>query len=199
MSAGARSADAPIAAGRMSAAPTDARASGSAPAREALRAALRRPAEQSSPAPEPAGQAAALSAPVDFDGNWPALVSEVRAGGMAAQFLQQSELLDHEALHFRLRVPMRALAEAATVKRAREVLAAHFGREVRLSVEVGAIAGPTAAALASQRRAEEQADARAAIEADPFVQTLLNEFGGTIVPGSVRPAAGNRPSGESNA
>ncbi|MFP5405904.1 MAG: hypothetical protein ACLGHY_06040 [Gammaproteobacteria bacterium] len=118
---------------------------------------------------------------------------------MAAQFLQQSGLIDHEGLHFRLRVPIRALAEAATVNRAREVLAAHFGRDVRLSAEVGAVTGATAAALASRRRADELASAQAAIEADPFVQTLLNEFGGTIVPGSVRPAAGNRPAGEMNA
>lgn len=118
---------------------------------------------------------------------------------MAAQFLQQSELLGHQELHFRLRVPIRPLAEAATVKRARDLLAAHFGRDVRLSVEVGAVAGPTAAAAAHQRRSDDQASAQAAIEADPFVQTLLNEFGGTIVPGSVRPAAGNRPPGEMNA
>ena len=79
----------------------------------------------------------------------------------------------------------------ANFNRAREALSAHFGRAVRLSVEVGAVEGPTAAAIASERRAEEQAGAQAAIEGDPFVQSLLNDFGGTIVPGSVRPSAGN--------
>jgi DNA polymerase-3 subunit gamma/tau len=141
-------------------------------------------------APQPAPAASA------FDGDWPALVARVRAGGMAAQFLQQSALVDHEGLHFKVKVPIRPLAEPATVNRAREALGAHFGAEVRLSVEVGAVQGPTAAAHASRQRAERQAEAEAAIEADPFVQTLLKDFGGTIVPGSVRPSAADRPPGE---
>ena len=126
------------------------------------------------------------------------LASEIwcRNGGVTAQFLQQSALVGWEGLSFRLKVPIRPLAEPATVNRAREALAAHFGREVRIEVEVGAVEGPTAAAVARQRRAEEQAEAQAAIEADPFVQTLLKDFGGTIVPGSVHPAAANRPAGE---
>jgi DNA polymerase-3 subunit gamma/tau len=145
-------------------------------------------------APAPAPVQAAAAAPVQaaapaFEGDWPALVAQLRAGGMAAQFLQQSALVEHEGLAFRVRVPIRPLAEPSTVKRVREALAAHFGQEVRLTVEVGAIEGPTAAALAGQRRAEQQAGAQAAIEADPFVQALLKDFGGTIVPGSVRPAA----------
>jgi DNA polymerase-3 subunit gamma/tau len=115
---------------------------------------------------------------------------------MAAQFLQQSALVDHEGLHFKVKVPIRPLAEPATVNRAREALGAHFGAEVRLSVEVGVVQGPTAAAVASRQRAERQAEAEAAIEADPFVQTLLKDFGGTIVPGSVRPSAADRPPGE---
>ncbi|MCM5569799.1 DNA polymerase III subunit gamma/tau [Burkholderiaceae bacterium FT117] len=141
-------------------------------------------------------RAAVADSAAAFDGDWPALVAQVRAGGMAAQFLQQSALVAHEGLHFRLKVPIRPLAEPATVNRAREALAAHFGAEVRLSVEVGAVQGPTAAAVASRLRAEKQAEAEAAIDADPFVQTLLKDFGGTIVPGSVRPAAGNPTPGE---
>jgi DNA polymerase-3 subunit gamma/tau len=135
-----------------------------------------------------------LASAREFDGDWPTLVAGLRAGGMAAQFLQQSALIEHEGLAFKVRVPIRPLAEPTTVKRAREALSAHFGREVRLNVEIGAIEGPTAAARASERRAEQQAGAQAAIEADPFVQTLLKDFGGTIVPGSVRPSAGVNPS-----
>lgn len=162
----------------------------SAPQRDAAPQPRPSPREQFSPQPAPAASASA------FDGDWPALVARVRAGGMAAQFLQQSALVDHEGLHFKVKVPIRPLAEPATVNRAREALGAHFGAEVRLSVEVGVVQGPTAAAVASRQRAERQAEAEAAIEADPFVQTLLKDFGGTIVPGSVRPSAADRPPGE---
>ncbi|HRO60283.1 MAG TPA: DNA polymerase III subunit gamma/tau, partial [Burkholderiaceae bacterium] len=61
----------------------------------------------------------------DFDGDWPALVERVQASGMAAQFLRQSELIGHEGLQFRVRVPIRPLAEASTVNRAREALSRH--------------------------------------------------------------------------
>ncbi|MFA7665225.1 MAG: DNA polymerase III subunit gamma/tau [Burkholderiaceae bacterium] len=131
---------------------------------------------------------ATATAPVAFDGDWPGLVARLSAGGMAAQFLQQSALIGHEGLSFRLKVPIRPLAEPSTVNRVRTILSGYFGAEVRLSVEVGSVDGPTAAAIASRDRAERQAEAEAAIDADPFVQTLLKDFGGTIVPGSVRPA-----------
>ncbi|HRO60282.1 MAG TPA: hypothetical protein PK177_14135, partial [Burkholderiaceae bacterium] len=62
------------------------------------------------------------------------------------------------------------------------------------------VVGQTAAVVASRRQAEDLADAQAAIEADPFVQSLLEDFGGTIVPGSVRPLAEpESPAGESHA
>jgi DNA polymerase-3 subunit gamma/tau len=86
-----------------------------------------------------------------------------------------------------VRVPIRPLAEPGTVARVREALAAHFGAPVRLSAEVGAVAGQTAAAVASQQRSERLQQAQEAMESDPFVQTLLTDFGGRIIPGSVRP------------
>src|SRR5690606_26427268 len=97
------------------------------------------------------GAAGAADSPAtrSFDGNWPALVAEVKAVGLVAQFLQQSALVEHDGLSFRLRVPIRPLAEPGTVNRARAVLSGHFGAEVRLSVEVGAVDGPTAAAIPS--------------------------------------------------
>jgi DNA polymerase III subunit gamma/tau len=44
-------------------------------------------------------------------------------------------------------------------------------------------------AAASSTRAERQRQAEAVIEADPFVQGLLRDFGGQIVPGSIQPRA----------
>ena len=122
-----------------------------------------------------------------FDGDWPALAERVRLTGFAQQFMQQSELVAHDGLSLRVRVPIRPLAEAATVGKVRDALSAHFGAPVRLSVEVGAVAGTTAAAVASQRNVERLDQARASLEADPFVRTLLTDFGGRILPDSVKP------------
>jgi DNA polymerase-3 subunit gamma/tau len=108
--------------------------------------------------------------------------------GFARQFLEQSELIAHQGIEFRVRVPIRPLAEAATVARVREALGAHFGSPVRLSVEVGQVAGTTAAQVAETQRGQRLDEAREALEADPFVRDLLDEFDGRIVPDSIRPA-----------
>ncbi|MGD9943628.1 MAG: DNA polymerase III subunit gamma/tau [Burkholderiaceae bacterium] len=137
-----------------------------------------------------AASATAAEAIVGFDGDWASLAERIAVNGFVRQFMQQSELLAVDGTLFRLRVPIRPMADPATVNRVREALSAHFGAPVRIEVEVGAVQGPTAAGVAAQRRAERQAQAQAALEADPFVRTLLDEFDGAIVPGSVRPLAG---------
>jgi len=123
----------------------------------------------------------------EFDGDWPALAAALPLTGFAQQFMQQSELVSRDGLSLRVRVPIRPLAEPPTVNRVREALSAYFGAPVRLAVEVGPIGGATAAAAAEQDRAQRLDRARAAIEADPFVRSLLTDFGGRIVPDSVRP------------
>jgi DNA polymerase-3 subunit gamma/tau len=122
-----------------------------------------------------------------FDGDWPALAAVLPVSGFSRQFMQQSELIEHEGLSFRVRVPIRPLSEPVTVNKVRDALSAYFGGPVRLSVEVGAVHGQTAAAALSQQESERLDQARAAIESDPFVQTLLSDFDGRIVPDSVKP------------
>ena len=128
------------------------------------------------------------AAPVALDAAWPELAARLPLSGLAREFAMQSELLGLVDGEFRLRVPVRALAEAATVAKVRDALVERFGSSARLAVEIGATTpGATAAAVASQHNAERLQQAQLAIESDPFVRTLLADFGGRIVPGSVRP------------
>ncbi len=170
-----------------------------APGAPAVSAAPAAPAAASPEAAPPAAAAApATAAPADqprseatgsspFDGNWPALAARVRLGGFAQQFLEQSELLGHDGLAFRVRVPIRPLAEAGTLAKVREGLAAHFGQPVQLSVEVGAVGQATAAQVAQEQRNRRLAQARDSLERDPFVRGLIDDLGGRIVPDSIRP------------
>jgi DNA polymerase-3 subunit gamma/tau len=134
---------------------------------------------------------AARAAPITFDGDWPALAAAVNArmgrAGLVGQFMTQSELLRADPDGFTLRVPVKPLAEPALVGKVREVLAGHFGRSVALRVEVGAVQGTTAAAVRTREQAQAHAQARATIEGDDFVKTLLSGFDGTILPDSIRP------------
>ncbi|HLS56612.1 MAG TPA: DNA polymerase III subunit gamma/tau [Zeimonas sp.] len=151
----------------------------------------------SSAATSAATSAAATAPRATFDGDWPALAAQLRVGGFVQQFMHQSELIEADGLRFRVRVPVRLLAEPSTVNRVREALGAHFGAPVRLEVELGRVGSATVAAASERARAERQARAQASIETDPFVRTLIDEFGGAIVPGSVRPIGDRAPtSGE---
>ncbi len=131
----------------------------------------------------PAGRTSVMR----FDGDWPGLAARLQVAGLVQQFMHQSELIEVDGLRFRLRVPIRALAEPGTVKRVRAALGAHFGAPVRLDVEVGRVGQDTVAAASARGRVERQVQAQAAIDADPFVRTLIEDFDGSIVPGSVRP------------
>jgi len=126
--------------------------------------------------------------PPVFTGDWPALAASLPLKGLAQQLAHQSELhrVVGRALH--LRVPVAAIGEANVAERLQAALNEHFGVEVRVHCEIGAVTH-TAAAVDAAARAERQREAEAEIDRDPFVQGLLREFGGQIVPGSVQPRA----------
>uniref|UniRef100_UPI000AD114CD DNA polymerase III subunit gamma/tau C-terminal domain-containing protein n=1 Tax=Cupriavidus gilardii TaxID=82541 RepID=UPI000AD114CD len=126
--------------------------------------------------------------PAIFGGDWPALAASLPLKGLAQQLAYQSELARVQGRTFVLRAPVAAIAEGNAVERLAQALSDHFGEAVRVHCEVGTVS-ETAAAADAQARAERQRAAEAAIENDPFVQGLLREFGGQIVPGSIQPRA----------
>ena len=139
--------------------------------------------------------APAIATTLDFDGDWPSLVARLHAAqGAVRQLLAQSELKGVQGQVFQVQVPIRHLAEPSLVERARELLADHFGAGVQLQVTVGQTGGQTAAARASEQQARRQAESEEAIKADPFVRTLLEEFGATILPDSIKPLDGEKSS-----
>jgi DNA polymerase-3 subunit gamma/tau len=149
-------------------------------------------ARPSAPTPGPApGSAApdavpAAAAPPGLD--WPALAVALKLNGLARELALRSELLAHEGDHLSLRVPVKALLEAGSEARLRTALCEHFGRPVGLSTQVGPVSGATAASRSEQARAVLQQQAEDAIYADPFVRELIENFGASVDPRSIRPA-----------
>jgi DNA polymerase-3 subunit gamma/tau len=141
------------------------------PAAAAARAALEPPAP-----PEPSGA---------FD--WPALAAGLKLTGLAREMAMRSELVARDGDHFTLRVPVKALLEAGNEARVRTALSEHFGRPIGLSTQVGATRGATAASRSEQARAVLQKQAEDAIYADPFVRELIDNFGASVDPRSIRP------------
>jgi DNA polymerase III subunit gamma/tau len=134
---------------------------------------------------------------IGFNGDWPALAVGLALKGISYQLAFNSELMALEGGTLRLNVPVPQYAEASQVAKLKVALAERLGKEVDVLVEVGP-ARRTAAAFDAAARAQRQKDAEREIGADPFVQSLIREFGASIVPGSIRPiapdAAGSTPS-----
>ena len=96
--------------------------------------------EPGPPAVPPRAAAPAPAATLGrFDGDWPALAACLQVGGFVQQFMHQSELIEADGLRFKVRVPIRPLAEPATVNRVRDALGAHLGAPVRSAVAGGAV------------------------------------------------------------
>ncbi|WP_432257504.1 DNA polymerase III subunit gamma/tau [Cupriavidus sp. TMH.W2] len=161
------------------------------PAREAAA-----PATQPAPAPAESAKLVAPRPPAAgedgtppaFTGEWPVLAAGLPLKGLAQQLAYQSELTQVVGRTFHLRIPVAALGENGVAERLQQALCDHFGEPVRVVCEVGGVS-ITAAAADAEARAERQRQAEAVIQADPFVQGLLRDFGGQIVPGSIQPRA----------
>jgi DNA polymerase-3 subunit gamma/tau len=149
------------------------------------------------PSPEPAAPPPLMLHPVaalNWDGNWPQLAAALPLRGVVQQLAQQSELTrcghdkdnDSGPVQFDLRVPLGTLCSAASVEKLAATLSEHFSHPVRVNTEIGAV-HHTANAQALAERAERQRDAEQTMNSDPFVQTLMREFGAIIVPGSIKP------------
>jgi len=133
------------------------------------------------------------SAPVpelSWDGHWPALAASLPVRGVAQQMTQQSELVsckqDGNAHVFRLRLPLATLLSSGSVEKLSAALTERFEKNIRVETEIGAVEH-TANAQAVAEREVRQQQAEKSIQGDSFVQTLMREFGATIVTGSIRP------------
>jgi len=122
--------------------------------------------------------------------DWPALVGQLPLKGVAQQLATQSELLSSEEAGqvrmMKLRVPVETLLSAGSADKLAAALSDFFGKTVRLEAEIGSVTR-TAHAVSVAEQARRQQLAEQTLNDDPFVQTLIREFGATIVPGSIKP------------
>lgn len=125
-----------------------------------------------------------------WDGNWPQLAASLNLRGVAQQLAMQSELVECEAdggaFRILLRVPVETYRSAANIDKLATAVSEHFSQTVRIGTEIGPVRH-TASAVAQAERESRQLAAEETINNDPFVLTLMREFGAYITPGSIRP------------
>ncbi|HVG04038.1 MAG TPA: DNA polymerase III subunit gamma/tau [Burkholderiaceae bacterium] len=126
-----------------------------------------------------------------FGGDWPGLVARLKVSGLVRELAQRSELIANEGDRLKLRVPLKTLLDAGALQKLQTAVSETLGRPIRLAAEIGSTVGPTSAAIADKARAERQRQAEESIYADPFVRELIENFGASVDPASIRPRSDN--------
>ncbi|WP_250476714.1 DNA polymerase III subunit gamma/tau [Caballeronia sp. INML1] len=126
---------------------------------------------------------------------WAALAVSLPLKGVAYQLAFNSELTACDANSVTLAVAVQMYTDASHVSKLKTALAEKLGRAIEVSVNVAPVRR-TAAALDAADRARRQQEAEQEIKQDPFVQSLIRDFGASIVQGSIKPisASGANPS-----
>lgn len=143
---------------------------------------------------EPAALVAAPSSPIkalSASPDWHGLLGELGLSGFSRELAQHCELVGTEGDVFKLRLSHahRHLLQINRTgpEKLQEALSAHFGRPLRVVVEVGEIATETPAQRNQAEKAERHAAALASLEQDPFVRELIERFDATLEEASVKP------------
>ncbi|MGE5465959.1 MAG: DNA polymerase III subunit gamma/tau [Ignavibacteria bacterium] len=139
-------------------------------------------------APQAAPAAAPASAPLAED-DWHGLVARLPLVGMAKQLAQHCELAELGKDHIALRLPPahKHLQGKTQQDKLEAELRNHYGRALRLVIEVAEAAGVTPAERAKSEKRERQEKAVEAIEQDPFVRAAIDLFDASIDESTIKP------------
>jgi DNA polymerase-3 subunit gamma/tau len=115
------------------------------------------------------------------------LVATEAVTALVRELALQSQLVARDVDHWLLRVERESLNQNASRERLQAALQS-IGHAVKLGVEVGRVMD-SPAKRNTAAAAERQGAAEKMIYEDPFVQSMMRDFGAKIVPGSIKPIA----------
>jgi DNA polymerase-3 subunit gamma/tau len=163
------------------------------------------PAAAPAPSPAPVTTAPAVAAPVTATSpapaliasestphaawDWLAVVASLRLGGMAKMLADHCELVAQtdESVTLRVGEAHKHLLDRTYQDKLVAALRDKFGAALNVSIELGAAVEKTPQQVRTRIKDERQAEAVAAIESDPFVRELVDQFGGQIDASTIQP------------
>ncbi|HMK13957.1 MAG TPA: DNA polymerase III subunit gamma/tau [Burkholderiales bacterium] len=154
------------------------------------------PMPQQASLPEVGGGSASVNTAVDnklkknsFDGDWSVLVSQLKLGGMAKMLAQHCELAGYgnDVLELRVPEPHKHLLEKSYQEKLKLALNDYFGKHMAVSLAVGSSSGNTPAEKEHREKQDRQMRAIEAIEKDPFVRELVENFDAKVIDSSIKP------------
>ena len=127
-----------------------------------------------------------------FNGDWRGLVEQNLKLGLARALAQNCEMVsfDDNSITLRVAESNKHLVSASYQEKLSSAINQHFGKKIKLHVDITGEANTEIITPAKQTAVEKatiQSSAEAAIMNDGFVQSLMNDFGATIIPNSIKP------------
>jgi DNA polymerase-3 subunit gamma/tau len=121
--------------------------------------------------------------------DWLAVVADLRLGGMAKMLADHCELVSQagDAVTLRVGEAHKHLLDRTYQDRLVGALRDRYGAALSVTFEVGAAAEQTPQQVRTRIREARQAEAVAAIESDPFVRELVDQFGGQVDASTIQP------------
>jgi len=152
------------------------------------------PEPVASPVPAPAAaplQAREPSPNAAWD--WLAVVAELRLGGMAKMLADHCELVSQtdDAVTLRVGEADKHLLDRAYQDKLVSTLRDKYGATLQVTFEIGTAAEKTPQQVRTRIKEARQRDAVAAIESDPFVRELVEQFGGRVDASTIQPLGEN--------
>jgi DNA polymerase-3 subunit gamma/tau len=146
-------------------------------------------AEPSPVPPSPLAPQSAAPVQIQSGQDWPAIVADLKLGGMARMLADQCELksFDGSAMYLGLADAHKHLLDKIYQEKLEAALRQKFGAQLKVKFEVGAVSGQSPVEVRARAKAEKQAEAVAAIETDPFIRDLVEQFDARIDPASIQP------------
>ena len=128
-----------------------------------------------------------------FDGDWRSFVdTHLQKLGLGRALAQNCEMIafDENSISLRVDEANKHLIGATYQDKLSAAINAQLGKKIKLIFEIGnsqAAATNTPAKQIAVEKATIQSSAEDAIMGDPFVQDLMQQFGATIIPNSIKP------------
>ncbi|MEK7791716.1 MAG: DNA polymerase III subunit gamma/tau [Pseudomonadota bacterium] len=139
---------------------------------------------------EQSGQSVDTNSNADrLDHAWSALVKQLKLTGMAGMLAQHSEarLLSEEKVELYVPEVHKHLLEKKYQEKIQGALDVYYGKRVSLSIMIGDIAGMTPVVMRQREEEVRQANSIAAMEKDPVVQELVENFNAKLIISSIKP------------
>jgi DNA polymerase-3 subunit gamma/tau len=121
--------------------------------------------------------------------DWLKIVADLRLGGMAKMLADHCELVSQtgDAVTLRVGETHRHLLDRTYQDKLVAALRDKCGATLDVTFEIGAAAEQTPQQVRTRIKEARQAEAVAAIESDPFVRELVDQFGGQIDASTIQP------------